>query len=128
MVARVTLDHLVKVRILSGQSQPTFKKVGFFYVVVWQWLMMTFFGRLLPLAELNSADPQRILVGSVMVFLCVALFLKERWFLENTKKGKRLTAWFGQKAAPVVLRGLILLGILFGSLLAMGIIRPIRWD
>ncbi len=70
---------------------------------------------------------QRVLVGSLIVVLCVLLFLKERWFLENTAKGRRLHRWFGPTQAPRVFRGLIVGGMIFGGLLASGVIRPIQW-
>ena len=70
---------------------------------------------------------QRVLVGSVIIVLCLMLFASERWFLGNTAKGQQLIRWFGSAAAPWVLRGLTIFGLLFGGLLATGVIRPIQW-
>ena len=71
--------------------------------------------------------PQYVLVGSLVIVLCMMLFVRHRWFLENSSKGQRLIRWFGPEMAPWVLRILAALGMIFGGLLATGIIRPIQW-
>ena len=70
---------------------------------------------------------QDVLVGSVVAFLCLLLIVYERWFLEKTGNGRRLIRWFGPDRGRWVLRGLAVAGILFGILLASGVIRPIQW-
>ncbi len=70
---------------------------------------------------------QDLLVGVITAFFCAHLLFFGRWFLEKTKNGQRLTRWFGPDRAIWVLRGLAILGMLFGGLLASGIIRPVQW-
>lgn len=72
-------------------------------------------------------DKNRILVGCLVAALCLMLMTRETWFLENTMKGQRLVRWFGQHRAPLVLRTLLLLGMVFGAMLAYGIIQPLQW-
>jgi hypothetical protein len=67
------------------------------------------------------------MVGSIIIILGLLIYFKEHWVLENTGKGRRLIGWFGAANAPWVLRGLTVLTIIFGVLLAIGIIRPIKW-
>lgn len=68
-----------------------------------------------------------VLVGGLVIILCALVATKERWVLESSKKGQRLVRWFGPGIAVWVLRGLLAFGIVFGALLAGGIIRPIQW-
>ena len=70
---------------------------------------------------------EQIFIGITVAVLFAAGLCKDRWFLTHTKKGKRLVGWFGEDNAIWVLRGLFGLGVLFGLLLAMNVIRPVRW-
>ena len=70
---------------------------------------------------------QDVLVGLITVFCCAHLLFFGQWFLEKTKNGHRLTHWFGPDQAIWVLRGLAIMGTIFGGLLAAGIIRPVQW-
>lgn len=72
--------------------------------------------------------PQHVMVGVLVCLLCAAVLVRERLILTTTRKGQRLVTWFGPDAAPWVLRGLAVLGICFGLLLAAGIVRPIQWN
>jgi len=65
--------------------------------------------------------------GTVLIFSVIGL-IKEQWFLANTRKGQRLTEWFGPARAIWVLRVIFLTGVMFGALLAAGMIQPIQWD
>ena len=109
MVARVTLNHLVQVRVLTGQfwTDP-------------------FEGRFLFLS--GFMIHQDVLVGSMIVALCLLLAFNERTFLERTVKGQRLVRWLGRTRAAWVLRGLAAAGMIFGLLLANGVVRPIKWS
>ena len=71
--------------------------------------------------------PQHVLIGVGVVVLCIMGLIKERWFLENSANGRRLVHWCGATAAPTVFKGLMAMAIVFGALLAAGIIRPIQW-
>ncbi|MCA9016829.1 MAG: hypothetical protein KDA77_15960 [Planctomycetaceae bacterium] len=68
------------------------------------------------------------LIGGTVLILSVWGLLKDQWFLANTRKGQRLTKSFGPVRAIWVLRIIFLTGILFGALLAAGIIHPIQWE
>ena len=71
---------------------------------------------------------ENILIGSfIVVFSAWGLF-KEQWFLAETSKGQKLTQWFGPARAPWVLRLIFLVGLIFGALLAAGVIQPIDWN
>ncbi len=65
--------------------------------------------------------------GAVLIFSLFGL-IKEQWFLAHTRKGQRLTEWFGPARAIWVLRVIFLTGIVFGALLAAGTIQPIQWE
>ena len=66
-------------------------------------------------------------MGAGIITLCVMLLFRDRWILEQTRKGRRLVEWCGPVRAPWVLRAVLLVGITFGGLLAGGVIRPIQW-
>ena len=69
----------------------------------------------------------QILMGITVAVLCGLGLWKERWFLEQTEKGRRLVRWFGPRRALLILRLLFGAGTLFGILLATDVIRPIGW-
>jgi len=79
--------------------------------------------------EFQRADMirEQALVGVVFALLCVVGLWKQKWFLANTSKGQRLVRLFGPDRAAWVLRGLLAVGIILGTLLALDIIRPIQW-
>lgn len=66
-------------------------------------------------------------MGAGIITLCLMLLFRERWFLEQTRKGRSLVEWFGAGWALWVLRAILLVGATFGGLLANGTIRPIQW-
>ncbi len=70
---------------------------------------------------------EQALLGLVVAILCAVGLWKERWFYENTKKGRRLARWFGETRGLWILRWLLIAGAAFGLLLAANIIRPVRW-
>jgi len=70
---------------------------------------------------------ERILIGTVSAALCLVGLWHHRWLLSETAKGRRLMAWFGEGRALWVLRVLLALGMVFGVLLALGVIRPVEW-
>ena len=71
---------------------------------------------------------QDIAVGSIIVLLGATVVFKERVFLEKTKKGQRLVAWFGADRARWVLRGITMAVMFFGALLTGGVIKPVQWQ
>ncbi|MEW4528963.1 MAG: hypothetical protein ACF8PG_01880 [Maioricimonas sp. JB045] len=70
----------------------------------------------------------QIFIGGTTAVLCLVGLWNEAWVLSETSKGRRLIDWFGQDRAPWVLRALLGLGVLFGTLLATGVINPVQWD
>lgn len=66
-------------------------------------------------------------MGAGIIALCVMLWFREGWILEQTRKGRWLVERCGPARAPWVLRAVLLAGITFGGLLAGGVIRPIQW-
>lgn len=71
---------------------------------------------------------EQIIIGGATAALCLVGVWQADWLLEHTKKGRRLVAKFGDLQAARILRLLLLLGAVFGTLLAAGIISPIRWS
>tara|TARA_R110002095_G_scaffold174863_6_gene152245 strand:+ start:1974 stop:2207 length:234 start_codon:yes stop_codon:yes gene_type:complete len=71
---------------------------------------------------------ENMFIGGVVLIFSFFGLLKEQWFLANTRKGQRLTKWFGPTRAIWVLRVIFLTGMIFGALLAAGIIHPIQWQ
>lgn len=69
----------------------------------------------------------QVFMGVAIAAACLAGLWKGRWFLTNTRKGRRLVGWLGENSALWILRGLLASGLLFGILLAGGIINPVRW-
>ena len=70
---------------------------------------------------------EQIFMGSSVALLCITGLWKAQWFLENTRKGQRFVKIFGEERAIWAWRVLLLLGVIFGTLLATGIINPIHW-
>ncbi|MBC8117580.1 MAG: hypothetical protein H7062_24550 [Candidatus Saccharimonas sp.] len=70
---------------------------------------------------------QHTAMGAGIIALCLLLWFREGWFLDQTRKGQNLVKWCGPDRAPWVLRAILLAGITFGGLLANGTIRPIQW-
>jgi len=70
---------------------------------------------------------EQAILGLTVTVLCAVGLWKDRWFLANTKKGRRLSRWLGETRGLWVLRSLLVLGAAFGVLLAMNMIRPVRW-
>lgn len=70
---------------------------------------------------------QNAIMGTGIIALCLMLWSRDRWYLDQTRKGQRLVAWYGPDRAIWVLRAMLLAGIAFGALLANSIIRPIQW-
>lgn len=67
-------------------------------------------------------------MGIGIVLVCLMLMTRDRWFLAETSKGRRLVAWLGETWGLWVLRGVLLALAALGALLASGLIRPIRWE
>jgi hypothetical protein len=70
---------------------------------------------------------EQIFIGIATAVLCVIGLAKSRWVLENTNKGEYLSKRLGPNRAAWVLRGLLVLGVLFGGLLAANILKPLQW-
>jgi hypothetical protein len=75
----------------------------------------------------HEMDTSQILMGGLVALLCLYGLWRHRWFFENTRKGRRLAQWFGETGGLRVLVGLLLVGMVFGLLLATDVIRPIHW-
>lgn len=72
-------------------------------------------------------NPQLFMGGAVAV-LCGAALRYDRWFLEETTKGRRLVNWLGETRAVWVCRFALAVGIAFGVALASGIVNPVAWE
>lgn len=72
-------------------------------------------------------SPEQIFIGGATALLCLAGLRHNAWLLEHTRKGRRLVDCFGAVRAVWILRSLFIAGALFGALLAIGAINPVRW-
>jgi hypothetical protein len=70
---------------------------------------------------------EQAILGVMVAALCALGLWNERWFYENTKKGRRLARWFGETRGLWILRSLFIAGAAFGILLAANVIRPVPW-
>jgi hypothetical protein len=73
-------------------------------------------------------DRDQIIMGLVIAALCGLGFYHTGWMLERTGKGRALVGWLGATGAGLAWRGLMLMGAIFGILLAADVIRPLRWS
>ena len=91
-------------------------------------------GRDSPFRQLNCAATiggmgiEQTIIGGATAALCLLGFWKVEWLLEHSRNGRRLAARFGDLGATRILKLLLLAGAVFGTLLAAGIINPIRWS
>ena len=69
----------------------------------------------------------QILMGVGIAAMCFAGLTRHRWLLANTRKGQSLVSRYGESVARFIACLLCLLGITFGSLLAIGLVHPISW-
>lgn len=72
-------------------------------------------------------EPEQVFIGSATAILCLLGLWQNAWFLEHTRKGRRLADRLGIRNARWVVRGLFAAGAVFGVLLAAGVINPVRW-
>lgn len=77
---------------------------------------------------MNNAPPDQQLMGYAIAAVCFAGVVYSRWFLNNTKKGRWLLIRCGPRNGLGVLRGLFIVGIVFGVCLAQDIIQPLFGD
>ncbi len=70
----------------------------------------------------------QIAMGIGCVLVCAAGLWFDRWFLAETAKGRALAQRLGEERGLWVLRVLFGGGIVFGVLLATGIVNPIQWN
>jgi hypothetical protein len=70
----------------------------------------------------------QLAMGVMVAALCAAGLAYAPWLLTNTRKGRRLAGWFGERNGLRVLQLLLVAGFVFGVLLAGDVIRPIQWN
>jgi hypothetical protein len=71
--------------------------------------------------------PEQIFIGAATAVLCAIGLVQRRWVLENTRKGRWLVERVGPRHAARVLVALLACGAVFGTLLAIGVVNPVRW-
>ena len=71
---------------------------------------------------------ENVVIGVIFALVSLWALFKDQWFVTHSRKGQRLTKFFGPARALWILRILFLCGILFGILLALGFIQPVQWD
>lgn len=72
-------------------------------------------------------DPQ-VFMGIAVALLSGLGLVKHSWLLEQTAKGHRLSARFGEARARWIVQVAFVAGIAFGGALASGLINPVRWN
>lgn len=70
---------------------------------------------------------EQILMGAALCIVCLAGAWHSQWLIEHTRKGRRLAESLGARRALWLVRVLLLAGAMFGALLALGIVNPVRW-
>ncbi len=70
----------------------------------------------------------QILMGVAISLVSLLGLFKVKWITTHSTKGKKLVTRLGEDKAFLTLRILMLAMILFGTLLATGVINPIQWD
>jgi hypothetical protein len=65
------------------------------------------------------------LIGSMLAVLGGVGWYHQRWLLEQTSKGRRLTGWFGPRGGLWSLRALLAGVVAFGIVLATNVIGPV---
>jgi hypothetical protein len=66
-------------------------------------------------------------MGAMVVGLCLLGLWQEHVLLKRSLYGRRLVNRFGEVGGRRALRGILVVGIVFGILLAANVIRPIQW-
>ena len=72
-------------------------------------------------------NPEQTLMGTAVAVACVVGLKHSEWLVKNTKKGRWLTERLGEKKALWSVRVFLVFGVLFGVLLAVGIVSPVTW-
>ncbi len=76
---------------------------------------------------MTSVPGEQIFIGLMTAALCGAGMSAEVWFLTETRKGRKLVNVCGAKNSLWIVRGVFTAGIIFGLLLATGIVNPVQW-
>jgi hypothetical protein len=74
-----------------------------------------------------SMRNDQAVMGAAIALVCAVGLAKSGWLFQNSRNGRRLARWFGERAGLWVLRGLLGAGTVVGVLLMLDIIRPIQW-
>lgn len=69
----------------------------------------------------------QVFIGVMTAVLCGAGIVHRRWLIEQTRKGRWLAERWGATQAERVLVAILLCGVALGLLLAIGVIKPVRW-
>ena len=72
-------------------------------------------------------DDYHVLMGSLVAALCALGLWQAPWLLIQTRKGRRIAGRLGEQQGLLVIRLFCFAGVVFGVLLAAGIIRPVQW-
>ncbi len=72
-------------------------------------------------------DKQQLLMGIAIAGVSLFGLAKARWFIEQTSKGRLLVHWLGDAPAVRVLQLFLLSCAALGVLLALDLVRPMRW-
>jgi hypothetical protein len=67
-------------------------------------------------------------MGAMIVGLCLFGIWHRDWMLVNSRYGRRLVIWFGPEGGRRALISFLLLGVVFGILLAADVVRPMHWN
>lgn len=69
----------------------------------------------------------QLLIGAIITAGCLLGLRHDRWILQESGYGRWIRWLFGDERGLWFLRSVICLLALFGILLALNILRPLRW-
>ena len=77
----------------------------------------------------SAADvpKDQIFIGSVFAVVCLAVVWRAAWIREHSRFGRGLANWLGETPGLWAIRGIFAALAVFGVLLAVGVISPLRW-
>lgn len=75
----------------------------------------------------TAMSGEQIAIGVLTAGLCLVGIWHREWLVQETRKGRRLSNWCGKTRALWIVTILLGVGVLWGVLLALDIVHPVKW-